>query len=92
MYQILENPIMMSGEEIEEMFDGKWVYVVKANITRHGELMEGMPVVVADSPFEGTELGIYEQYRKPEYEERLDHNLKHYDPFIPSVFSVEFVQ
>ena len=92
MYQVLENPRMMSGEEIEKTFDGKWVYIVKANITRNGKLIEGMPVVVADIPFEGTENGIYEQYRKPEYNERLEHNLKHYEPFIPSVFSLEFAQ
>jgi len=92
MYQIVENPKMMIKEEIDKEFDGKWVYVVKANVTRHGELLEGMPVIVADSPYEGTEDGIYKMYRKSEYEERLDYNLKHYEPFISSNFAVEFVQ
>ena len=91
-YQILENLKMMSAEEIEKTFDGKWVYIVKADITRHGELIKGIPVIVADAPFEGNEDGVYLQYRKPEYEERCAHNLKHYEPFVPSVFSVEFEQ
>jgi hypothetical protein len=92
MYVILETPMMMSREEIEKTFDGKWVYIVKAIMNKHGELIEGMPVVSADSPFEGNEDGIYEQYNSKEYVKRVDYDLNHYEPFIPSVFSVEFVQ
>ena len=91
MYQIIENPRVMTKEEIDKVYDGKWVYVVKATITRGGTLIEGMPVVIADSPYEGTEDGIYKIYREPDYEERLDYDLNHYEPFIPSVFAVEFV-
>ena len=71
MYQILENPRMMSSDEIDKTFRGKWVYVVKADITRHGELIEGMPVVIADFHFEGVEEGIYKIYKTPEYGRRL---------------------
>ena len=92
MYQILEKPMMMPYEDIISTYDGRWVYVVKANITKHGEMIEGMPVVVADSPYEGNENGVYEQYDAPEYSERIDYDLNHYEPFIPSVFSVELVQ
>jgi hypothetical protein len=92
MYHVIENPKMMSGEDIDKKFDGKWVYVVKADITKHGEMLMGLPVVVADSPFEGRENGIYERYDSKEYAKRCAHNLKHYEPCIPSVFSVEFVQ
>ena len=91
MYQVVENPIMMTEIEIREAYDGKWVYIVKAEITRHGELLSGMPVVVADNPYEGREDGIYMQYRKPEYEQRYGCDMNHYEPFISSVFSVEFV-
>ena len=61
MYQILENPRMMPSDEIDKTFDGKWVYVVKAHINPHGELIEGMPVVTGDYQFEGVEEGIYEK-------------------------------
>jgi len=91
MYRIIDNPIMMTESEIREAFDGKWVYIVKADITRHGELLSGMPVVIADTPFEGNDDGIYEQYDTEEYEERYGCDMNHYEPFISSVFSVEFV-
>jgi len=81
----------MTEAEIREAYDGKWVYIVKADITRHGELLTGMPVVIADEPYEGREDGIYMQYRKPEFEQRYGRNMNHYEPFISSVFSVEFV-
>jgi len=82
----------MTKEEIDKEFDGKWVYIVKAEINKHGELLRGMPVVVADKPYEGNDDRIYEQYDSKEYVKRCDYNLKRYDPFIPSVFAVEFVQ
>jgi hypothetical protein len=92
MYQILENVRLMTKEEIDAEFNGRWVYIVKANITKHGDLIEGLPVVIADHPFEGNDAGIYDQYDSIEYEERVDYDLNHYEPFIPSVFSVEFVR
>ncbi|MCL2203856.1 MAG: hypothetical protein FWB88_07955 [Defluviitaleaceae bacterium] len=71
MYQVLDNPRVMPTEEINKTFDGKWVYVVNANITPHGELIEGVPVVIGDGHFEGVEEGIYEQYNAPEYGRKL---------------------
>jgi predicted secreted protein len=91
MYQILEDPKVMSSEEINKMFDGKWVYIVKAVVTKHGELIDGIPVIVADTPFEGNNDGIYEQYDTAEYAKKFDYDLNHYEPFISSVYSVEFV-
>ena len=67
MYKILDKPKMMPADEINEAFNGMWVYVVKANITAHGKLIEGMPVVTGDYHFEGVEDGIYEKYDAPEY-------------------------
>jgi len=91
MYQVIDDPVVMTEAEIREAYDGKWVYIVKADITRHGELLSGMPVVVADSPFEGNADGIYEQYNTKDYEERYGFDMNRYEPFISSVFSVEFV-
>ena len=92
MYQVIDNPTVMTETEIREAFDGKWVYVVKAEITRHGELLSGMPVVIADTPFEGNDDGIYEQYDSKEYVKRLAHDMVPYEPFIPSIFAVEFME
>jgi hypothetical protein len=92
MVQILENPKMMTKDEIDVEFDGKWVYIVRAIFTNSKGLVEGMPVIIADKPFEGNENGIYEQFDSEEFEIRYARNLKHYAPFIPSVFAVEFVQ
>jgi len=91
MYQIIENPKMMTKEEINNEFDGKWVYIVKAKFTESKSLIEGMPVIFADTPFEGNNDGIYEQYDAKEYVARYACDLCHYEPFIPSVFAVEFV-
>ena len=92
MYQIIENPKMLTKVEIDKEFDGKWVYIVKAKFTSSKSLIEGMPVVVADSPFEGNSDGIYEQYDSKEYVARYAYDLCNYEPFIPSVFAMEFVQ
>jgi len=91
MYQILENPKVMTKEEINKEFDGKWVYIVKAKFTHSQSLIEGMPVIIADTPCEGNEDGIYEMYQKPEFDERYHYDLVHYEPFIPSIISMEFV-
>jgi len=80
MYQVLDNPRVMSSDEIDKTFDGKWVYIVKANITPHGTFIEGMPVVIGDFHFEGAEEGIYEMYNTPEYGRKMSHSLLlHYD-------------
>jgi len=92
MYQIIDNPKLMTKDEIDKTYDGKWVYIVKANVTREGTVIDGTPVIIADEPYEGVEDGIYEHFRNEENEERLSYDLLHHDPhFIPSVFSVEFV-
>jgi hypothetical protein len=91
MYQIIENPKMMSKKEIRDAYYGKWVFVVKANITRHGELIEGMPIILGDYQFEGIEDGIYDKYKGEEYESTLSHMLIPHNNTISSVFGMEFV-
>jgi len=91
MYQIVESPKMMTSDEIDETFIGKWVYIVNANITRHGELIEGMPVIVGDYQFEGIEEGIYEKYKTSEYDKTLSYSLLSLDNTIVSVYGVQFV-
>ena len=62
MYQLIENPRMMPQEEIETIYDGHWVYIVNANITPNGKLIEGMPVVLGKFPFAGVDEGVYKQF------------------------------
>ena len=89
MYIVLENPVMMSKEEIERTFDGKWVYVVKAAFTRHEELIEGMPVVVGDTPFDGVEDGIYDLFKGEEFDEKFSYPLL-YRGGVSSVFGMRW--
>ncbi|MCL2821032.1 MAG: hypothetical protein FWD38_09465 [Oscillospiraceae bacterium] len=91
MYQIIENPKMMTSDDIDNTFMGKWVFIINANITRHGELIEGIPVVIGDYQFEGIEEGIYEKYKTSEYDKTLSYSLLSLDNTIVSVYGVQFV-
>jgi hypothetical protein len=91
MYQIIDNPRIMLKDEIEKEYDRRWVYIVNAEFAIGKRFVKGMPVIVADFPFEGQEDGIYDKYRTPEYDSRYARDLCHYEPSIPSVFAVEFV-
>jgi hypothetical protein len=88
MYKIIERPSMMSKAEIDKMYKGKWVYIVKANIDAHGALVEGMPVVIGDYQFAGVEEDIYKQFDGEEYGRDLSYTLLPYDNSISSVFGV----
>jgi hypothetical protein len=88
MYKIIENPNMMSKAEIDRVYKGKWVYIVKANVDVHGTLVEGMPVVIGDYQFAGVEEGIYKQFDSDEYGRDLSYTLLPYDNSISSVFGV----
>jgi hypothetical protein len=85
MVQIIENPIMMTNEEIKAMYDGKWTYVVNCEFTPGRRLIRGRPVVVADMQFEDVASGIYDQYDAEEYGEKLSNSLLDTFGLIPSV-------
>ena len=88
MYTIIENPEMMTKADIDRIYDGKWVYVVKARIDKHGWLTEGMPVVIGEFQYDGVEEGIYDRFDCEEYEKRLSYTLLHNADTISSVFGV----
>ena len=71
MVQIIENPVVMSREEMKAAFDGKWVYVVNCQFSPGNRLIRGTPVVVADMQFEEVDSGIYNQYDAEEYGDKL---------------------
>lgn len=67
MVEIVENPVMMTYEEMESEYDGKWVYAVNCELTPGDRLISGTPVIVADMQYEGVDTGIYDRYDTDEY-------------------------
>ena len=88
MYKIIENPRMMSKSDIDNIYDGNWVYIVKAKIDKHGWLQEGMPVVIGEYQYDGVEEGIYDMFDSAEYESRVSYTLLPNANTISSVFGV----
>jgi len=90
MYEIIENPKMMTKAEIDKTYDGKWVYIVKADINKHGTLITGMPVVIGDYQFEGVDedRSIYDQFDSEEYGKHFSYSLCSLENFITSVYAV----
>jgi len=88
MYEILKSPQMLSREEIDQTFNGKWVYIVKAKFTPNDMLIEGMPVVTGDAPFDGVEDGIYNQFDNGDYGQSCSYTLLKQPNLISSVYNV----
>ena len=59
-------------KQLREQFDGKWVYLVKAEFNDAHGLLKATPVVVADRELEGVDEGIYTQYHSNEYGRKAD--------------------
>ncbi len=76
----------MTREEIRQKFDGKWVYIVKTNYDAHSLLLSGVPIVVADKPYDGLHDGVYEKYKQKEYGGKVAYSLLD-EPAIVSIFS-----
>lgn len=74
-YKILDHVEPLPIEEIEEMYKGYWVYLVKAKIGEFGEVLSGIPVIIGNTTADGVEDGIYDKYRTEEYEVRAELNL-----------------
>ena len=91
MYEIINNPKIMTKAEIDKTYNGKWVYIVKADINKHGTLITGMPVVIGDYQFEGVDedRSIYDKYDSKEFEKRLSYPLYSLENFV-SVYTMEW--
>ena len=72
-------------EQLKELFDGKWVYLINAEFNDAHGLLKATPVVVADSELEGIEEGIYEQYHNEAYGNKADADFTNMCVSIPSV-------
>ncbi|MDR2598948.1 MAG: hypothetical protein LBC73_01565 [Oscillospiraceae bacterium] len=54
---------VMTREDIERTYNGKWVFLTWAVLTPGLLPLEGIPTVLADMPYEGTENGIYKKFK-----------------------------
>lgn len=77
MVKIIENPVIMTREEMKSIYDGKWIYIVRCEFSPGGRIIRGVPVVVADRQFEDVDSGIYDKYDSEEYGEKLSKSYLH---------------
>jgi len=94
MYTIIppEERKEYTWHELEEVFDGKWLYIVNTLFSDGNGFVKGTPVVVADCELEGMEDGIYEQFKgKKEYGVKADADFTGWAGVFPSLFWVEDV-
>ncbi|MCL2198554.1 MAG: hypothetical protein FWB80_06500 [Defluviitaleaceae bacterium] len=76
-YKLVTHSDAIPKTEIERLYDGYWVYIVKAKMTETGRLLEGIPVIIGSVPYDGVEDGIYEQYKADNFVERVGISLRH---------------
>ena len=72
MRKIIENPTYMTYEDMKKEFDGKWILITNCVYEELGWLLGGIPVAVADTPFEGQRDGFYDKFKDPKYAPRAD--------------------
>ncbi|MDR2599818.1 MAG: hypothetical protein LBC73_06025 [Oscillospiraceae bacterium] len=84
-YKLLNNTESMTIEKIKRLYDGFWVFIVKAKLTDTGGIIEGVPVVVGAVPFDGAKDGIYDKYKSDEYAERCGKSFRHKTGYISSL-------
>ena len=72
MRRLIENPVYMTYNEMEKKFDGKWVLVTNCDFNPCNTLLGGIPVAVADAPYEGQQDGFYDKFRASVYAPRAD--------------------
>lgn len=67
MRKLIENPIYMNYNEIEERYSGRWVLIANCKYAPGRELLGGIVVAEADSVFKGQADGFYDEFHSPEY-------------------------
>ena len=67
-YLELNHTEPITIEEIKRLYDGFWVFVVKAEfIEGTRRLIRGIPAVIGTMAYAGSEDDIFDKYNKPEY-------------------------
>ena len=84
-YRVLAHTEPLPIEEIEKLYQGYWVYIVKAKIGEYGKILSGIPVIIGSRASDGAFDGIYEKYNSDEYDIRADLNLLPNRGFISSL-------
>lgn len=88
----IEKTTYMTAEEIQTKFNGKWVLITNAEMTLAMEFIGGIPVVIADSIYEGHEDGFYTEYvDNDEYSPCLDLDYRDSSLFLANAFFNEVV-
>ena len=75
--------------QLQEKFNGKWVYLVHAVFTKAHGLVKATPVVIADSELEGVDEGIYTQFHSAAFGRKADADFTNMCMAIPSAFWIE---
>ena len=82
MRKIIENPKFMTYDEMEKEFDNKWILIANCEYGEFGKFLGGIPVAVADTPFEGQRDGFYNHFKDSKYAPRTDKDFSFYQrPF-----------
>ena len=84
-YKELCHTEPLSVEEINALYMGFWVYVVNAEVDSRSRLLSGIPVVIGEVAFAGSEDGIYKKYKDPEFGRHYEHILWQPDGFISAL-------
>ena len=87
-YKFVHHDTPLTRQEISQLYDGWWVYVVNAEFTKTNGFVRGIPVVIGEKRYDGAEDGIYAKYRDEKYEERCDIPLL-YDETILALLEME---
>jgi len=87
MYRIIPNDERreFTFSQLQEKFDGKWVYLVHAEFSNLHGLQKAIPVVVADSELEGIEDGIYKPFHSEEYGRKAEADFTNMCMAIPNI-------
>ena len=74
-YRFLNHTEPLPANEIRRLYNGYWVFLVKAEFSEINELLSGIPVIIGVRAHDGASDGIYKKYMADEYAPRADLNL-----------------
>ena len=86
MYTLLNNAEMLTIEEVNAKYDGRWVFLTNCEFTPGSKLIRGIPRVISDKQYEGVDNGIYDIYKDIEqFGESCGYNLLDFDYLIKNI-------
>ena len=77
MREIIENPTYMRYEDMEKEFDGRWILITRCEYDELDKFIGGIPVAIADKPFQGQSDGFYDEFKASKYSPMTDINFAH---------------